>query len=203
VLYAPDLRWWRVYGAEAEQTFKGERWSCSEVDGVNRVEAVDDTGLSLRPGRVHTGGNCGYQMLGLAFMWGAARIVLLGYDMQRGPKGESHHHGDHANGLPNCPPENLREWTRRFSQLAIDVRGRGIVVINATRRTALRCFEQMPIEVALLNEEAKVKTAALLVPASFLPAEHAALEAGLTAAGYREPEHAAAPDVSVVWGCAR
>jgi hypothetical protein len=185
VLYAPDLRWWRVYGGEVEQAFGGERWSCCEVDGVNHVEAVDDVGLSIRPGRIHTGGNCGYQAIGLAFMWGAARIILLGYDMQRGAKGESHHHGDHGDGLPNCPSENLREWAQRMVQLGIDLRSHGVEVINATRRTALRCFEQLPIEIALqqIPRPVRRETAELLIPPDLLPREHAAFCAGLPASG--------------------
>lgn len=120
------------------------------MEGLNRVEAVDVPGLCLRPGRIHTGLNSGYQAIGLAFMWGAARIVLLGYDMQRGPRGESHHHGDHEGGLPNLG--TMHEWTRLMVQLAIDLRAQGVEVINATRRTAIRCFERMPIDEALQAE---------------------------------------------------
>lgn len=114
---------------------------------LNQIEAIDEPGLCLRPGRIHTGLNSGYQAIGLAFMWGAARIILLGYDMQRGPRGESHHHGDHEGGLPNLG--TMHEWTRRMVQLGIDLRTCGIDVINATRRTAINCFERMPIERAL------------------------------------------------------
>lgn len=80
-------------------------------------------------------------------MWGAARIVLLGYDMQRGPRGESHHHGDHEGKLPNLG--TLDAWRRHMVEIGIDLRERGIEVINATRRTAITCFEQMPIGEAL------------------------------------------------------
>lgn len=148
MLYAADSRWWRVYGAEAERNCAGELWTCAaKMVGLNQIEAVDEPGLCTRPGRIHTGLNSGYQAIGLAYMWGAARIVLLGYDMQRGPRGESHHHGDHEGGLPNLG--TLDEWVRRMVQLGIDLRDRGIDVINATRSTAIKCFERMPIPQAL------------------------------------------------------
>lgn len=137
-----------MYGAEAERECAGELWTCDQrLDSVNFIEAVDEPGLCMRPGRIHTGLNSGYQAIGLAYMWGAAKIVLLGYDMQRGPNGESHHHGDHAGGLPNLG--TVSEWKRRMVQLSIDLREQGVEVINATRRTALTCFDQMPIEEAL------------------------------------------------------
>lgn len=114
---------------------------------INHIAAIDEPGLCVKPGRIHTGLNSGYQAIGLAFMWGAARIVLLGYDMQRGPDGKSHHHGDHEGGLPNLG--TMHEWSRRMVQLAIDLSVQGVEVVNCSRRTALKCFECRPIEEAL------------------------------------------------------
>lgn len=143
------MRWWRVYGDEAALNFKGERWTCAaQLKGaINWIEAIPAPGLSLSPQRIHAGLNSGYQAIGLAYLWGAARIVLLGYDMQRGPRGESHHHGDHEGGLPNLG--SLADWARRMVQLGADLRARGVEVVNASRRTAITCFERQPIDRAL------------------------------------------------------
>ena len=149
MLYAGDLRWWLTYGAEVERSFKGERWSICGHDGVNRIEGIEESGLSLNPKRIHTGGNSGYQALGLAYHWGVSKIVLLGYDMQRGPKGETHHHGNHGHNLPDPSVRILGEWAQRFVQLGSDLRERGVEVVNATRRTAITCFEQMSVQDAL------------------------------------------------------
>lgn len=147
-LYAADSRWWRVYGAEVERVCSGELWTCAaKMVALNQIEVVEEPGLSTKPGRVNSGRNSGYQAVGLAYMWGAARIVLLGYDMQRGPNGETHHHGDHEGGLPNLG--TMSEWARSFIQLGADLRARGVEVINATRRTAITCFERMPVAEAL------------------------------------------------------
>lgn len=154
------------------------------MEFANYIEAADEPGLSLKSGRIHSGLNGGYQAIGLAYLWGASKIVLLGYDFQRGPKGETHHHGNHEGGLPNLG--TLPEWNRRMVQLGADLRDQGVEVINATRRTAITCFEKMSIESAL------GPLPALLIPQSLLPREYAALEAGLAKAG--------SPDVSVVWG---
>ena len=152
-LYFGDLPFWNHYGAEVERTFTGELWTCCrQIDGAHLVDAADESGLSTRPGRIHRGGNSGYQAVNLAFMLGPpALIVLLGYDMQLGPKGETHHHGRHS-GLSNPTAETLREWARRFIQLGADLRAQGVEVVNATRRTAITCFECAALALALRDE---------------------------------------------------
>lgn len=149
MFYACDERWWNVYADEAFKVAK-DCWTCDERAakrfGLNHVEGVEQEGLSLKPGRVHLGLNSGYQAIGLAFMWGVAKIVLLGYDFQK-TGGKTHWHGNHHRDLPNLG--NLDEWARRMVRLAADLRGQGVTVINASRATALRCFERRPIEEAL------------------------------------------------------
>lgn len=177
-------------------------WTCAErIEFANYVEATDEPGLSLTTKRIHLGGNSGYQAVGLAYLWGASRIILLGYDMQLGPKGEKHHHGNHDGGLPNLGAD-LAEWARRFVQLGADLRGQGVEVVNATRRTAIKCFERLPIEQALNPVKparyARGFTASLLIPQELLPKEYAAFAKGLEAADYAFMSEN--PDVSVVWG---
>lgn len=126
-------------------------------------------------------------------MFGAARIVLLGYDFQRGPNGESHHHGDHEGNLPNLG--TLPEWKRRIVELCSDLRAQGVEVINSTRRTAINCLVRMPIGEALGAQ--KSGTAALVIPQHVLPVEHKAFSAGLAAAGYKIGGDN--PDLAVIW----
>jgi len=149
VLYACDLRWWDAYGTEAA-AFAGERWTCDRAaaakHGAQWIDSCDDAGLCLKPGRIHTGSNSGYQAIGLAHEWGARRVVLLGYDMQR-TGGASHWHGDHAAGLPNLG--HLPSWIRRMAVLAADLRTQGVDVVNASAETALTCFERKPLRAAL------------------------------------------------------
>ncbi len=191
------MRWWTVYGGEVERDFKGERWTCTDrlkgVEGYNWIESVDAPGLCTREGRIHFGLNSGYSAIGWVYHQGAARIILLGFDMQRGPNGETHHHGPHEGGLPNLG--TMPEWVRRMVQLGADLRHQGVEVINASRATAITCFERMPIGAALRGvpraPAVRQKTAALLVPKDLLPREHAAFAAGLAAAG---------STATVIWG---
>lgn len=202
------MRWWTQYGAEVERDFTGERWTAHpDITGAKQFEGVDGPGLCLRPGRVHLGGNSGYQLVNAVFHEGAAEIILLGYDMQRGPNGETHHHGQHDGGLPNLKAD-LGDWAQRFIQLGIDLRAQGVRVINATRRTAIGCFERRSIEDALhidrpaavFKASVALQGAALLVPSDLLPAEHAALHSGLGGCGYQVSNTNEPTTLSVVWG---
>lgn len=137
--------------------FRGELWTVSEAArdefGLYWIPhgAASDIGLNPQPGLINLGGNSGFQALHLAATFqgaqlpdfAGARILLLGFDMQR-TGGRSHSHGDHLRGLPNG--SNFALWIARFSTLARDLKSRGVEVLNCTRQTALRCFPRVPIE---------------------------------------------------------
>lgn len=130
-----DGVWWRHYGEEAAQTFKGERWAPVRVPGVHR-EVFD-------PGQ-----NSGAGAIALAARWGATRIILLGYDCQL-TGGRTHWHGDHPEGLGNAGVVN--QWPSQFAALA--ARLKGVEIVNCSRETALRRFPREPLEVALSSQK--------------------------------------------------
>lgn len=101
----------------------------------------------LGKGKVHYGANSGYQAINLAYLFGAKKIILLGFDCKRGPKNESHHHGDHPGPLNKDMP--IHTWRKAFPQLSADLKAEGVEVVNATRDTALECFNKIKLEVAL------------------------------------------------------
>lgn len=94
---------------------------------------------------LHYGDNSGYQAVNLAYLFGARRIVLLGYDMRPGTDGRSHWHPQHKNPL-NPGGTDVTRWAQLFHELAKDLASEGVEVINCTRRTALTCFPQLPLE---------------------------------------------------------
>jgi hypothetical protein len=110
------------------------------------IRGEGSSGLGRR--HIHWGGNSGFQAINLAYLWGARRIVLLGFDMQCGPGGESHWFGEHVpvRGIVNRNPKKFDSWIRHLETLGRDLQDAGIGVYNATRMTALTCFAQIPIE---------------------------------------------------------
>lgn len=150
VCYGADYRFWSTYRRDILARFRGELWSVSEqardAFGLYWIRHSAAPGLSTESDMICGGGNSGYQAIGLAALFGARRILLLGFDMQR-TGGQAHWHGKHEGGLPNGA--GFPNWMRAFAPLARDLRAAGIETLNCTRQTALRCFTRMPLENAL------------------------------------------------------
>lgn len=135
-----DAAWWRMYHAEVVATTNAMRFSVSRGLGAMGVESYHGK-TWFRPF-----GNSGAGAIGLAVAAGAKKIVLLGYDCQR-TEGKTHWHGDHPKGLGNG--QSMRSWPFQFRQCAQYAKDKGVVVLNATRRTALECFDRVDLESAL------------------------------------------------------
>ncbi len=157
VLYAADAKVFRWYwktgpkGFERSpiKSFQGLKYSLSKGPDIDKSVIVlrkgMESGLSLNPAVLHTGKNSGYQAINLAVLFGASRILLLGYDMQPGPKGQEHWHVDH----PNLSRSTYAVFLSHFPSLVEPLKAAGVEVINCTRRTALTCFPHMSLEQAL------------------------------------------------------
>lgn len=152
-LYAADHGWWQKHRGAPD--FPGLKYSLSPAAatwGVRILRNTGPNGLERNPDGLRMGLNSGYQALGLAVHFGASRILLLGYDMQLGPKGESHWHGHHLNA--NRQPirlerRTLQRYADAFKSIVQPLRDAGVEVLNCTRRTALTCFQRVPLEDAL------------------------------------------------------
>jgi hypothetical protein len=153
VLYACDEKWWDLHFPKLAQVFRGQLWTVSagarQKFGLRWIMGTGASGLSPDPTYIHQGMNSGYQAIGLAHNFGAARVTLLGYDFSVGPRGERHHHADHPPGLGNCPPSRFPAWRTAMATLAADAKKRGLQVVNASRRTSLKCFPRVELEDAL------------------------------------------------------
>ena len=90
-------------------------------------------GFSTTPGLIHQGQNSGYQALNLAVLWGAAKVLLLGYDMTlQGLR--VHFVGNHA-GLPNPDKDLLGKFADNFDTIETDCD-----IVNCTEGSAVRRF---------------------------------------------------------------
>jgi hypothetical protein len=149
ILYACDGEWWDRYIENVLLTFSGELWTqdvpAASKYGINRIEA--DGACGLGRDKIHYGANSGYQAINLAYLFGAKRVILLGFDMRRSDDRKSHWHGDHPGPLNKDMP--IKAWVKNFWKLAEDLKGENVEVINSTRDTALECFNKVKLEVAL------------------------------------------------------
>jgi hypothetical protein len=145
-LYACDAKWWEMHHENI--SFNGEKWT-QDIHArrkylLNWVLGRSKPGL----GRdcVHFGGNSGYQAINLAYLWGAKRIVLLGFDCKP-VNGKDHWFGQHPRGLNQVQPYQL--WLNNFVQISKDLESEGIEVINCSMLSALQCFKKA--EIATIN----------------------------------------------------
>lgn len=116
ILVAQDDIWWKVYGAEVNFGFPGER-----------VRLVRQ-----KFGRL---GNSGHAAIELACQRGASEVVLLGYDYGNG----THWHGEHDTD-PDLPGRQLsnpgegefKAWHRRLREAKFPA-----TLINCSRETTI------------------------------------------------------------------
>jgi hypothetical protein len=136
--------WWRRVGPTL--TFGGLRYcldpSAKAYASVLKMDR--DGGLSSDPSKLCLGRHSGYQAINLAVHFGAAKIVLLGYDLQP-TGGRDHFFGRHPHGL-QLPYHAFHHW---FPSILEPLKVLGVAVINASRQTALAIFPMMSIEEAL------------------------------------------------------
>lgn len=121
---------------------RGEWWSSSaaarERFGTQYVRGVPRPGFGERV--VHLNGNSGAQAINLAMCFGSLKVLLVGFDMQAGPKGEAHWFGQHPGHLVQI--QLYREWIHHLTKAAPDATKRGVDIVNVTPGSALDCFRR-------------------------------------------------------------
>ncbi len=155
VLYACDWRWWRKLDgvpdfAGLKVTLSNSRGHLDAYPDIEILENTGTEGLERAPTGLRTGRNGGYQAINLAVHLGAARVLLLGYDMKPDAAGRTHWFGDHAD-WPTRPGVFETVMLPHFPGLARELRILGVAVVNCTPDSALEAFDKLPLERALAD----------------------------------------------------
>jgi hypothetical protein len=141
VLLAYDARWWQLHREEIAATVRGRRVTTSLSRSVGGAEPL---GALIR---YHAYGNSGTAAVSLCAYTGARAVILLGADCRRADDGRVHWHGDHPAQLSNA--RSMARWPKQYGLVAQYAARRGCRVVNASRQTALDCFERLPLQDAL------------------------------------------------------
>lgn len=107
--------------------------------------------ISDDAGSLVMGATSGYAALGYAYLRGARRILLLGYDYRHARDGAHHARPDWN---PWYQPGSERLWTYwrdPFHEAAAVLRSRGVAVVNASPGSALSAFPVHPVPCALAH----------------------------------------------------
>lgn len=140
VLFCFDAKFWEKNIREIDTVFTDQRVSVSTAAKGFGVEST------YQQKWFKGQGNSGVCAIAFALAGDAEKVILLGYDCQK-TGGKSHWHGDHPLGLSNCA--SIKHWPSQFAQIAAQARTQKIAVINATRETALACFDRGDLVEAL------------------------------------------------------
>jgi len=149
LLYAADMKWWFHYKDRA-LAFPGIKATIRANlpwKEVFSLQQSDRRSFDERPTHLVSGGNSGFQALGLSIHTGVKRIILLGYDMRDGAQRRRHWFGNHPAKLNSHG--NYSMWINQFGKLAPIVAKKGIEVLNCSKDSALRCFKRTELRVAL------------------------------------------------------
>jgi len=150
-LYGCDAQWWQWHRGVPE--FTGPKWALDHsawtkyraiYPDVQRLRNTGWSGLEHLPTGLKSGRNSGYQAINLAVHYGAARILLLGFDMQAA-KDRSHFFGEH----PNRQRSPYPLFRHAFDSLVKPLAKIGVVVLNCSRSTMLTAFPRVPLREAL------------------------------------------------------
>lgn len=138
--YSADYWWW-FHRSDWWSDFPGPLRHTVSEQAAEEYQLMlhkirKQPGLSREPGVLHSGRNSGYQALNLAYLSGAKRILLLGFDC----------HGTHYFG-PH-PPELDRgcghgDWIPEFRTICPS--DYGIEIINLSADSAIDAFPKCAI----------------------------------------------------------
>lgn len=131
MLFGCDGPWWFHHKGVTE--FKGRRITSSPA-------AAKEFGIDLF---ACVGNNSGLRGIYLAEKLGAARVLLVGFDMH--PANGCHWHKPHPQKLNNPGKNEMAEWRAEMERVAKIFAAKPMQIINCTPGSALKCFPFMPL----------------------------------------------------------
>lgn len=145
VAHHADFVWWEWNALSFEETFNGKYRTTTGAGGTKNCYSTEwcwlrkpkEEGLSKDVTAVH-GMHAGHQILNIAYLLGAKRIVLLGYDFNFGPSGETQWHTEHQRET------NTSMWKEKmvplFDSTLHTLSEDGVTVYNANPNSELKCY---------------------------------------------------------------
>lgn len=154
VLFFADFKWFGWHRERPEfKKFAGQKCTIQTTgalidDGsVHMLRNGGREGLSVVSTDLRTGGNSGHMALNIAFLAGAAPILLLAYDGKQGVNRKKHWFGDH----PDRTEPTYRDMTQMMRTTLEPLAARGVKVVNVTPGSAIDCFPRATLEDALAS----------------------------------------------------
>jgi|SRR5690554_4736614 len=161
LVFACDIKWWYKYYEEVIETcWDAELWTIKGVGQhfhkktktlgptINEVGFTRTLGLGYND-KISHGGNSGYLAVNLAYLMGAKKIILVGYDHQH-TDGKTHWHGDHDKTYFAKNADDTQRWLNNFRILSRALQNEGIDLVNCSIETAITSCRRSTLDKELL-----------------------------------------------------
>jgi hypothetical protein len=149
-LIAGDQRWWSWRHQEVAAQFKGKyifAWKpVPATPGLNVIQLQHKTGIVSHDPRSVSACNTGQGAINIAYLFGASRILLLGYDM-RVINGQHNWHKRHLK--PTGEKRYKDVFSPAIEKAGKEIEKKGVTIINCTVNSALTCFPYQDIRTIL------------------------------------------------------
>lgn len=113
------------------------------------IRRVQGTRFTRDPAMISAGGTSGFGALHFAFLKGARRITLFGFDYGSSPAGVWHHNEQHYDFRHVQVRRDWQQWARNFDDVAPVLRVAGVEVVNASPGSAITAFPKVSLKEAL------------------------------------------------------
>ena len=145
VMYWTDTRFYKWYEKEINlfSGLKVTNKSTPIKPGIVNLQDTGREGLETRPDGIRHGNNSGYAAINLAYLLGANKIILLGFDMKIEGKKTHFHDGYSTPQNPKIYENNMVPY---FKTLVDPLKSHGVEIYNACPDSALTCFKKCTIE---------------------------------------------------------
>lgn len=154
-IFACDIRWWyEYYNLTQTHSPKSELYTIAGIGshfykkrqkGQQIIELPYESGVGLGKDKLIHGGNSGYLAVNLAYLLGAKKIILVGYDHQH-TNGKRHWHSDYDKSKFPFNADHMDRMVHNFEILSKDLIDNGIDIVNCSIDTALTVARHSTLE---------------------------------------------------------
>jgi hypothetical protein len=103
-------------------------------------------GLSDNPSVIHGGGTSGFGAFNFAYLKGATKIVLFGFDYGPNDEGEWHANQRHYDPNHQYDFETWKAWAASFNHVIPQMEKSNIEVTNASPTSRIEVFKRVSVE---------------------------------------------------------
>lgn len=113
---------------------------------IRKLVRSMEFGLSEDPKVIRWNHNAGAGAINLAVLFGARRIMLLGFDMKANGNGQTHFVNGIAGYYKPARQMDFDRYLQVFPQIAVDAKRLGVEILNVSEDSAIEAFPKVKLK---------------------------------------------------------